>query len=76
MLIQHVLRRRVGKWAFRLIEFGLAYVPYKPVKGQALIDFLSDCPCVLHYEYDIGTASLTPYKPTFDGSKTSQELES
>lgn len=38
MLLAPVLKGRVGKWIFALIEFDLRYESAKAVKGQAIID--------------------------------------
>ena len=41
---------RIGKWSLALSEFTLVYFPHKSIKGQALIDFLTD-----HPSLEIGT---------------------
>ncbi|GKU89741.1 hypothetical protein SLEP1_g3839 [Rubroshorea leprosula] len=41
-----LLRGHIGKWILALIEFNLRYLPQKAVKGQALVDFLADHPCL------------------------------
>ena len=41
---------RIGKWSLALSKFTLVYFPHKSVKGQALIDFLTD-----HPSLEIGT---------------------
>jgi hypothetical protein len=31
---------RVGKWAYALVEYGLAYETFKSIKGQVVVDFI------------------------------------
>jgi hypothetical protein len=31
---------RIGKWAYALIEYDLAYEPLKSMKGQVVVDFI------------------------------------
>ncbi|GKV06953.1 hypothetical protein SLEP1_g18770 [Rubroshorea leprosula] len=75
MLCRPLLRGRIGKWILALFEFNLKYIPQKAVKGQALVDFLVDHPC-LDAEADeekginLFSISLVPWKLIFDGSST------
>jgi hypothetical protein len=39
MLQQPILSGRIGKWAYTLIEYDLAYEPLKSMKGQVVADF-------------------------------------
>ncbi|KAM1646547.1 hypothetical protein ACFXTN_007563 [Malus domestica] len=34
--------RRIGKWILALSEFSFQYIPQKAVKGQAIVDFLTE----------------------------------
>jgi hypothetical protein len=40
MLYQPILRGRIGKWAYALIEYDLTYEPLRALKGQVLVDFI------------------------------------
>jgi hypothetical protein len=40
MLQQPILSGRIGKWAYALIEYNLAYEPLKSMKGQVVADFI------------------------------------
>jgi hypothetical protein len=40
MLYRPILRGRIGKWAYVLIEYDLAFEPLKTLKGQVLADFI------------------------------------
>jgi hypothetical protein len=40
MLQQPILSERIGKWAYVLIEYDLAYEPLKSMKGQVVEDFM------------------------------------
>ena len=40
MLYRPILRGRIGKWAYTLIEYGLTFEPLKILKGQVLAVFI------------------------------------
>jgi hypothetical protein len=42
MLSAPVLKGRLGKWMFALSEFDIRYQPMKAVKGQALVDLITE----------------------------------
>jgi hypothetical protein len=42
MLSSPVLKGRLGKWMFALLEFNIRYQPVKEVKGQALADLITE----------------------------------
>jgi hypothetical protein len=42
MLSAPVLKGRLGKWMFALIEFDIWYQPAKVVKGQVLADLIAE----------------------------------
>jgi hypothetical protein len=42
MLSAPVLKGRLGKWMFALLEFNIQYQPVKAVKGQALVDLIAE----------------------------------
>ena len=56
-----ILRGRLGKWAYALIEFDLRYESAKAVKGQVIADFITA-------HRTIGYVTTTPWKLFFDGS--------
>jgi hypothetical protein len=40
MLLKPILSGRIGKWAYALVEFDLAYEPLRLMKGQVVVDFI------------------------------------
>jgi hypothetical protein len=40
MLLKPILSRRMGKWAYVLDEYDLAYEPLRSMKGQVVADFI------------------------------------
>jgi hypothetical protein len=40
MLQNPIMSGRIGKWAYALIEYDLAYQPLKSMKGQDVADFI------------------------------------
>jgi hypothetical protein len=40
MLQNPILNGRIGKWAYAIIEYGLACEPLKSMKGQVVADFI------------------------------------
>jgi hypothetical protein len=40
MLQQPILSGRIGKWAYALIEYDLAYEPLKCIRGQVVAEFI------------------------------------
>jgi ribonuclease HI len=65
MLYRPILRGRLGKWAYTLIEYDLAFEPLKTLKGQVLADFIVEHGIDLDDE--INYLTLTPWKLYFDG---------
>jgi hypothetical protein len=64
MLQQPILSGRIGKWAYALIEYDLAYEPLKSMKGQVVADF------IVGHSINIGescnSVSIHPSKLFFD----------
>jgi hypothetical protein len=42
MLLKPILSGRMGKWAYALVEYDLAYEPLRSMKGQVVDDFIVD----------------------------------
>jgi hypothetical protein len=40
MLHNPIMSGRIGKWAYALIEYDLAYEPLKSMRGQVIADFI------------------------------------
>jgi hypothetical protein len=66
MLYRPILRGRIGKWAYTLIEYDLTYEPLRALKGQVLADFIVEHGIELGNE--INYLTFTPWKLHFDGS--------
>jgi hypothetical protein len=42
MLLKPILSGRIGKWAYALVEYELAYKPLRSMKGQVVTNFIVD----------------------------------
>jgi hypothetical protein len=42
MLLKSILSGRIGKWAYALVAYDLAYEPLRSMKGQVVADFIVD----------------------------------
>jgi hypothetical protein len=71
MLHRPILRGRLGKWAYALIEYDLVFESLKTMKGQVVVDFI-----VEHWvdeehddslSLDTNFISCTSWKLYFDG---------
>ncbi len=72
-VIKHMLQRpilsgRIGKWAYALIEYDLAYEPLKSIKGQIVCDFIVDHHIDVAYEGELCLVEVITWKIYFDGS--------
>jgi hypothetical protein len=63
MLSAPVLKGRLGKWMFALLEFDIWYQPAKAVKGQALANLITE-----RFNTNITTLSVRAWAMYFDGS--------
>jgi ribonuclease HI len=63
MLSAPVLKGRLGKWMFTLLEFDIWCQPVKAVKGQALADLIAE-----RINTNITTLSVWAWAMYFDGS--------
>ena len=68
MLSYPILRGCIGKWMLALTEFSLEYVPAKAIKGQIVVDFLVDHPCLDVENLEVNNIEIKPWKLYFDGS--------
>jgi hypothetical protein len=66
MLLKPILSGRIGKWAYALVEYDLAYEPLRWMKGQVDADFIVDH--AVNVEHSVGLVQLEPWGLFFDGS--------
>jgi hypothetical protein len=57
MIQKPILSGRMGKWAYSLVEYDLAYEPLNVVRGQVVADFIAD------HSVDVGEACYTETRP-------------
>jgi hypothetical protein len=57
-----VLKGQLGKWMFALSEFDIRYQPTKAVKGQALVDLITE-----RINTNIATLSVWAWAMYFNG---------
>jgi hypothetical protein len=62
MLSAPVLKGRLGKWMFALLEFDIRYQPAKVVKGQVLADLIAE-----RTSSEIAALSIRAWAMYFDG---------
>jgi ribonuclease HI len=63
MLSMPILNGRIGKWILALSEFELKFESAKVVKGQIIVDFITE-----HRDPSINLVEITPWALFFDGS--------
>jgi hypothetical protein len=66
MLLKPILSGRIGKWAYALVEYDLAYERLWSMKGQVAADFIVND--ALNVEHLVGLVQLKPWGLFFDGS--------
>jgi hypothetical protein len=75
MLYRPILRGRLGKWAYALIEYDLVFESLKTMKGQVVANFIVEYQVGVEYDnslsLDINFISCTSLKLYFDGSACS-----
>jgi hypothetical protein len=64
LLQKLVLSRRLGKWAYTLVEFDLVYLPLRAMKGQVIADFIMEHAVV---EKVVGVLEITLWDLFFSG---------
>ena len=67
MLSMPILNGRMGKWILVLSEFDLRYELAKAVKGQVIVDFVTQ-----HHKPSNGYVEPVPCTLFFDGSSCKQ----
>jgi hypothetical protein len=65
MLQQPILSERIGKWAYVLIEYDLAYEPLKSMKGQVVEDFMVGHSIDQNNDKSCNLVSIHPWKLFF-----------
>jgi len=66
MLSMPIMSGRIGKWILALSEFDLCYESAKAVKGQIMVDFVTQ---------HCGTVEIAPWTLFFDGSTCDRGAE-
>jgi hypothetical protein len=67
ILQQLILSGRIGKWAYALIEYDLAYESLKSTKGQVVVDFIVEHSIDQNSDESYNFVSIRPWKLFFDG---------
>jgi ribonuclease HI len=65
MLLKPILSGRIGKWAYALVEYDLAYEPLRSMKGQVVADFIVDH--AIDVDHSVDFIQLKPWGLYFDG---------
>ena len=68
MLQKPILSGRIGKWAYALVEYDLAYESLKSVKGQIVADFIVEHRISNEHDLEVSHIFCTSWKLYFDGS--------
>jgi ribonuclease HI len=67
MLHNPIMSGRIGKWAYALIEYDLAYEPLKSIRGQVVADFIVEHRVDNTHKLDTSYLTITPWTLYFDG---------
>jgi hypothetical protein len=65
MLLKPTLSGRMGKWAYALVEYDLAYKPLRSMKGQEVADFIVNH--AVDVDNSVNFVQLKPWGLYFDG---------
>jgi ribonuclease HI len=68
MLHNTIMSGRIGKWAYALIEYDLAYEPLKSLRGRVVADFIVEHRINDTHKLDMSYLTFTPWTLYFDGS--------
>jgi hypothetical protein len=66
MLLKPILSGRIGKWAYALVEYDLAFEPLRAMNGQVVADFIVDH--VIEMDLQVNLIQLIPWRLYFGGS--------
>jgi hypothetical protein len=66
-MMYHVMSSRIGKWAYELIEYDLAYDSLKSMEGMVVADFIVEHQIDDSHELDTFYNAMTPWTLYFDG---------
>jgi hypothetical protein len=70
MLLKPILSGRMGKWAYALVEYDLAYEPLRSMKGEVFADFIVDH--AIDVDHSVNFVQLKSWGLYFDGSVCSK----
>jgi hypothetical protein len=70
-LLKPFLSGRIGKWAYALVEYDLAYELLILLKGQVVADFIVNH--AVDVDHSVNFVQLNPWGFYFDGSVCSKE---
>jgi hypothetical protein len=65
MLLMSILSGMMGKWAYTLVEYDLAYESLRSMKGQVVADFIVDH--AVDLDHSVNFFQLKPWGLYFDG---------
>ena len=65
MLQNPIMSGRIGKWAYALIEYDLAYESLKSMKGQVVADFIVERRIGDTQKLDISYLTISPWTLCF-----------
>jgi ribonuclease HI len=68
MLYNPIMSGRIGKWAYALIEYDLAYEPLKSMKGQVVAYFIVEHRINDTHKLDMSYLTIAPWTLYFNGS--------
>jgi hypothetical protein len=70
MLLKPILSGRIGKWAYALVKYDLAYESLRSMKGQVVADFIVDH--AIDVDHSVSLVQLKSWGLYFDGSACSK----
>ena len=72
-VIEYMLDRpihscRIGQWAYTLFGYDLAYASLRSIRGQIIVDFVTEHRISVMHNINISLVSLVLWRLCFDGS--------
>ena len=72
-VIEYMLHRpthscRIGQWAYTLFGYDLAYASLRSIRGQIIVDFITEHRINDMHNIDVSLVSLVLWRLYFDGS--------